>query len=558
MIGRTLVAAYGVCLAVLWTLTSTWPLRADSAPDLARLEQYALTHSGNAERGRRLFGREKVTRCLVCHRVGAQGGRVGPDLSMIGGKFDRPHLIESLLQPSRQIVEGYRPTIIVLTDGRTLTGIVKERSAQKITLLDADNQPVSIRVSQIEERVESDVSLMPEGLAKDLTADQFTDLIAYLETLRPGGKPKPGAGIAGPIVVPNGFGVRVVATGLDGATALEALPDGRMFVCEQTGAVRVIEGGRMRDTPLIRLPVDSRWERGLIGVTIDPGFPQQPFVYLCRVIAEPSPHHIVSRLRVEGNRADPRSEQVLLEGDDQTKMGGKVPSGHQGGALHFGPDGCLYIAIGEQTAETPAQHLNTLLGKILRIRPDGSIPHDNPFLEQTTGKYRAIWALGCRNPFTFAIRSSDGLMLINDVGGRFEEINLGQPGANYGWPSVDHGPTGNSRFRGPIYWYPQASIAGGDFAPPRDSADVTERWPTEYSDRYFFADFVHGWIRTLDPDDAGTPRAADEFASGLRRPVDLRFDRRGNLYVLLRNAWVIDGKFQGGTGSLLRISPQPN
>src|SRR6185369_8467318 len=102
------------------------------------------------------------------------------------------------------------------------------------------------------------------------------------------------------------------------------------------------------------------------------------------------------------------TEQILLEGDDQRKLGGKVPGGHQGGALHFGSDGKLYIGIGEQTAETPAQRLDTLQGKILRINTDGSIPTDNPFLQQTTGKYQSIWALGLRNPFTFAVRPTSG------------------------------------------------------------------------------------------------------------------------------------------------------
>ncbi len=118
------------------------------------------------------------------------------------------------------------------------------------------------------------------------------------------------------------------------------------------------------------------------------------------------------------------------------KFGGKVPAGHQGGALHFGPDGKLYIAIGEQTSGMPAQKLDTFLGKILRINSDGSIPSDNPLRSKTQGKYQAIWAYGCRNPFTFAFRKSDGLMLINDVGGKSEEVNVGRAGANYGWPVV--------------------------------------------------------------------------------------------------------------------------
>jgi glucose/arabinose dehydrogenase len=216
--------------------------------------------------------------------------------------------------------------------------------------------------------------------------------------------------------------------------------------------------------------------------------------------------------------------------------------------LHFGRDGKLYIAIGEQTAETPAQRLNTFQGKILRINGDGSVPADNPFVQQTTGKYATIWALGLRNPFTFAVWPTTGELFINDVGGKYEEINRGVAGANYGWPAIEHGHTTDARFRGPEHFYPQASIAGGDFCPQASP------WPKVWHGRYFFADFVHGWIKTLDPDH---PRDATEFASGLSRPVDLRFGPRGTLYVLLRNAWVIDDKFQPGTSALLAIRPTP-
>lgn len=520
-------------------------------PDAVRVrrqrqfEQFALTHRGDSGKGRALFLDQQRTKCGICHRVNGEGGQVGPDLTSIGGKFDRPHLIESLLEPSRQIVEGYRTTTVVTTDGRVLNGIVKSQSDAELTLVDADNKSHVVRRTDIESSKVSDVSIMPVGLADALSIDEFTDLIAYLETLRPGGAPKFGAGVTGPILVPEGFNVRVIATGISGATAMQPLPDGRILICEQPGDVRVVEHGRLLDEPFVTLPVESYWERGVIGVTIDPDFLRRPYVYVCRVAHEPYPHHVVSRFTAAGNVAVPGSEQVLLLGDDQRQVQAKVPGGHQGGALHFGTDGKLYIGIGEHTAGTPSQDLNSFLGKILRINPDGSIPEDNPFVGQTTGKYRAIWARGLRNPFTFAFNPRNGLMLINDVGGKFEEINVGRAGANYGWPVIDHGPTRDDRFQGPIYWYPQSSIGGGDFMLPEFG------WPEKFQGRYFFADFVQGWIKTLDPQE---PESVETFASGLRRPVDLRFAPDGSLYVLLRNAWVIDDKFEGGTGSLLRIA----
>ncbi|TWU62150.1 Soluble aldose sugar dehydrogenase YliI precursor [Crateriforma conspicua] len=516
--------------------------------DLDALEQFALTHAGNAAKGKQIF-LDARTKCAVCHTIDGRGGQVGVDLSRIGGKFDRPHLIESVLEPSRQIVEGYRTSNVLTVDGRVISGIMMRQSDEALTLIDANAKTHFIAKDDVEEISHSIASIMPEGLADELTPDEFTDLIAYLESLRSGVKTKMGSGVAGPISVPDGFTVETIATGIDGATALDVLPDGRVLVCEQTGQIRVIDDGKLMPEPLATFPVDSTWERGVIGVTHAPSFPKEPYIYVCWVAKDPYPHHRISRLTVDANATIANSETVLLIGDDQTKMGGKVPAGHQGGGIHFGKDGKLYIGIGEQTAGTPSQELDTFLGKILRINPDGSIPDDNPLLDRTAGKYQAIWALGCRNPFTFAVRDSDGLMLINDVGGKSEEINVGRAGANYGWPVVEHGDFpeyDDAQYDGPIHWYPQSSVNGGDFC-PSDSA-----WPNSWQGRYFFADFVHGWIHTLDPDH---PADVNTFIEGIRRPVDLRFSDDGSLYVLLRNAWVIDDKFQGGTGSLLRVRP---
>ncbi len=505
-------------------------------------QQHALTQRGDATQGRKLFLDEKRTNCVTCHQVEGKGGKVGPDLSRIGGKFDRPHLIESLLEPSRQIVEGYRTSNVLTKAGQVFVGIVKDENDDSFAIEDAEGKRTTLKRNDVEAVRKSDVSLMPDALAATLSKDEFTDLIAYMETLRTGSNDKFGAGTLGPIQVPDGFRVETIATGLTGATALETLDDGRVLVCEQPGRLRVIKNGQLLEDPMLTVDVENYWERGLIGVTVHPNFPTTPYVYVCYVAKEPYSHHRISRFRVEGDVAVADSEEILLRGDDQSKLGGKVPAGHQGGGLHFGVDGKLYVGIGEQTAETPAQKLDTFQGKILRINDEGSIPSDNPFLDKASGKYRAIWAIGCRNPFTFAIEPKSGEILINDVGGKFEEINRGLAGANYGWPTLDHGFTDKEGFVGPIHVYPQASINGGDFAPAAAGQS--------YRGRYFFADFVGGWIKTIDPKH---PKKGAEFASGLRRPVDLRFARDGSLYVLLRNAWVVDGKFEGDTGSLLKI-----
>ena len=519
----------------------------ESAAEREAYARHALKYRGDAAKGKAVFEDTKGASCSRCHRVRGSGGEVGPDLSNIGGKYAREHLIESVLDPSRQIVEGYRPTILALEDGRVLTGLIKTESAECLTLVDAEAREWVVARPEIEERRFADVSIMPWGLTAKMTREQFVDLIAYLETLRDRDQPTPGSGTIGPVKLPPGFELSKVVGGLTAATALAVAPDGRVFLCEQTGALRVIKGGRLLPEPFLTLAVDSRWERGLIGVELDPSFATNGFVYVTYVAADPYPHHRISRFAARGDAAMPGSEVVLLRGDDQRKLGGVVPAGHQGGALHFGRDGKLYIAIGEQTARQPAQRLDTFQGKLLRINPDGTIPGDNPFFAKAKGKYRAIWAIGLRNPFTFAVQPVTGRIFINDVGdNKWEEVDEGIAGANYGWPESE-GATKDPRFRGPIHTYPVASVAGGAFCP----SGASSGFPAEYQGKYFFMDFVHGWIKVLDPDH---PSRVETFATGLTRPCDLAFAPGGGLYVLLRDAWVIDDKFRPHSGTLLRIA----
>ena len=345
-------------------------------------------------------------------------------------------------------------------------------------------------------------------------------------------------------VLPPGFTWAEIASGITGATAMAVAPDGRVFVCEQTGTLRVVKDGKLLDRPFLRVEVDSWWERGLIGVALDPDFAKNGFVYTCYVARGPYPHHRISRLTARGDVAIEGSEVVLLEGDDQTPIGGQYPFGHQGGAIHFGKDGKLYVGLGEQSVGWPAQRTDMLQGKLLRINPDGSIPDDNPFVATVEGKYRAIWALGLRNPFTFAVQPGTGRIAIGDVGGAREEINLAARGANYGWPTVEHGPTADARFRGPIHHYSTSSVTGLAFV-PSDSA-----FPPEYRGKLLFADFMLGWIKALDPEN---PRDVAEFGRGFRRVSDMAFAPDGGLYLLERDAWVIDKDFRPVTGRLLKV-----
>ena len=229
---------------------------------------------------------------------------------------------------------------------------------------------------------------------------------------------------------------------------MEIAPDGRIFVCQQGGSLRVIKDGALLSTPFLTLSVDASGERGLLGIAFDPNFASNNFIYVYYTVSTSPRHNRVSRFTANGDVAVSGSETVLLDLDNLTSA-----TNHNGGAIHFGPDGKLYIAVGENATASNAQTLNNRLGKILRINSDGTPPADNPFFNQATGNNRSIWALGLRNPFTFAFQPGTGRMFINDVGeASWEEINDGIAGSNYGWPNVE-GPSANPNFRSPLFAY---------------------------------------------------------------------------------------------------------
>ncbi len=343
---------------------------------------------------------------------------------------------------------------------------------------------------------------------------------------------------SGAITVPTGFVDETVVSGLASPTAMAFAPDGRLFVAEQRGALRVVKGGALLSTPFVSLDVDSRGERGLLGVVLDPAFATNGYVYVYYTAKTPRVHNRITRFRAAGDVAAAGSETPLLELDDLSSA-----TNHNGGALHFGADGKLYAAVGDNAQPQNAQTLANLLGKILRLEPDGRVPTDNPFFATASGRNRAIWALGLRNPFTFAVRRADGALFVNDVGqDAWEEIDEARAGANHGWPATE-GPTSDARFVAPLFAYGHGTgattgcaIAGGAFYDP-----PAPTFPAAYAGAYFFADHCSGWIRALDP----KTKTAAGFATGLASPVDLRVGPDGALYYLARGG--------GGSGSAGRV-----
>jgi len=332
--------------------------------------------------------------------------------------------------------------------------------------------------------------------------------------------------------VPSGFTDTIVASGLSNPTAMALAPDGRIFVCQQSGALRVIKNGALLATPFLTVTVDSQGERGLLGIAFDPNFVSNQLVYVYYTATTPTLHNRISRFTAAGDVAMAGSEVIVM---DLPNLSGAT--NHNGGALHFGPDGNLFVAVGDNANGTNAQSLGTRLGKLLRITSTGAIPADNPFFNTATGDNRSIWALGVRNPFTFSFQPGVGRMFINDVGeNTWEEINDGIAGSNYGWPTCEGfcNPP-NPNFRDPIFAYANdaqtCAITGGAFYNPQ-----INQFPATFVGSYFFSDFCGGWIRRLNP---AQGNAVTDFATGISLPVDLIVSPDGFLYYLARGAGAV-------------------
>jgi glucose/arabinose dehydrogenase len=351
-------------------------------------------------------------------------------------------------------------------------------------------------------------------------------------------------------------------TGLAQPSQMTFTPDGRLLVCENTGnspKLRVIKNAVLLSTPMLTLSSPgpgSVGERGLLGVEVDPSFAVNGFVYVYYTVlpsGASAPHNRISRFTASGDVASASSEKVLLELEnlDAEK--------HNGGGLHFAKDGTLYIGVGDNDPlflnNKPSQRLDTKLGKLLRINPtDGSAPSDNPFFKTLEGDLRTIWAVGLRNPYTFAFKRTPDKedepppLFINDVGNnKFEEIDLGKAGANYDWPNTE-GPTTNIGTVTPTFSYvndrnPDCAIVGGTFYDP-----VTVQFPANFVGQYFFADYCGGWIKKLDP---GT-HTVSSFATQISSPVDLDVGPDGALYYLAR------GSSTSATGMVGRILFAPS
>ena len=334
-----------------------------------------------------------------------------------------------------------------------------------------------------------------------------------------------------------------VASGLDQPLYLTApAGDTRLFVVEQTGRIRIVSGGALLPTPFIDLSakISAGGERGLLSMAFHPDYAHNGFFYVDYTDTQGDTRVERYHVGASANVADPASAQRVL-------TVAQPYANHNGGLVMFGPDGYLYVGMGDGGSggdpQGNGQNPAALLGKILRIDVNGAapyaIPPTNPFVGQT-GKRPEIWFTGVRNPWRFSFDREAGLLYLADVGqNAWEEVNVtpaATGGLNLGWNLMEashcYGGGGCSQqgLTLPVLEYSHAdgcSITGGYVY--RGSAVPAIRG------HYFYADYCQGWIRSFRWDGSQAVDRRSWDLGGIGNVTSFGEDAAHELYVTSAN-----------------------
>jgi len=312
------------------------------------------------------------------------------------------------------------------------------------------------------------------------------------------------------------YQIETVAENLEVPWGIAFAPDGRIFVTERVGNLRVIEDGILNPEPVKILAV-SGFEGGLLGIALDPNFEENHHIYLYYTYNDfLSTYNKLSRFTESNNELS--DELILLD---------RIAGGpfHDGGRIKFGPDGLLYITTGEAGIPDRAQDLNSLGGKILRINPDGTIPGDNPFDDSP------VYSYGHRNPQGLDWDPVTGKLVISEHGSSaHDEVNVIEPGKNYGWPEIVGDETD------PSYTSPILHTGDETWAPSGASFYNSDNIP-QWENKYFIATLRGNHLRMLDLDIESNEVISSEalFRGEFGRLRDASVGPDGNLYILTSN-----------------------
>ncbi|GAB7007487.1 hypothetical protein JCM18899A_49620 [Nocardioides sp. AN3] len=347
-------------------------------------------------------------------------------------------------------------------------------------------------------------------------------------------------------------------------------PDGRMFVWQKNGVVRIIKNGVLLPTPFIDLSshVNTFDDRGFWGLALDPNFASNGYVYMSYTYenaGDPNDTN-AKTARLTRVTANPSNPDVALPGE--TVIMGSVgtppcsaqPAGadclaadagsHSIGNLRFLDDGTLLVGMGDgadggATDPLPlrAQDLTSANGKIMRINKDGTAPTDNPFYDGTNDVRSKVWLYGVRNPFRFDVQPGTGDIWFGDVGwNTWEEVNHGTKGSNHGWPCWE-GNSVNTTYSTTSVC---ANLAQSSVTMPYDTYNHSTgstaviggpfyegtAYPQQYRDNWFYADYTGNWIKRVTFDSAHNPTGIQTFATNVQAPVSLAVGPDGLLYYL--------------------------
>ena len=424
-------------------------------PSVEDFRRHAMTNLGNPDKGKAIFEGKRAL-CSQCHTTNGSNLLAGPDLAAAGNKFSRADLILSVLEPSANIMTGFSLLTVTTKDGAIYSGTVKESSQDELVIAAAGNIRHKIQKKNIKEQITSPLSMMPQNLHAALSIDEFTNLITYLEnlkdkeskTLNKNGSPLEIKKLAKPISMELVFGNNI---NLEKPVWFGEHPviSNHFFVLEKSRAKLSLlvkdQNNIENQSTFLEIPdeVYVTNDEGLLGLAFHPNFAKIRKYYFIHEVKDGARRGMVIGEREADKNLTSDSgkpTRTVLEFEVATQF-------HHGGGLEFGPDGYLYIGMGDGgPQEDPhghAQDLTSFSGKILRIDVNTSedsqktykVPKDNPFVSHKNPKVlREIFAYGLRQPWRFSFDPSNGDLWVGDVGqNRFEEISIVRNGENHGW-----------------------------------------------------------------------------------------------------------------------------